>query len=109
MPGNDARIRDARQWTLTGQVQGVGFRPFVYRLAHAQGLAGWVRNRLGEVEIHAEGDCAALDRFAIALIQNAPPLARPHIERTLSVEPTGLRGFEIRDSATTDKPSIHVP
>ena len=101
--------REARQWTLTGQVQGVGFRPFVYRLAHAHGLAGWVRNRLGEVEIHAEGDRAALDRFGAALITDAPPLARPQLERTLRVATDGLTGFEIRDSAATDTPRIHVP
>lgn len=109
MPDNDAHIGEARRWTLTGHVQGVGFRPFVYRLAHAHGLAGWVRNRMGEVEIHAEGTGAALDRFAIALMHDAPPLAQPHIERTLSVEPMGLNGFEIRDSLATDTPRIHVP
>ncbi len=104
-----SHAHEARQWTLTGQVQGVGFRPFVYRLAHAHGLAGWVRNRLGEVEIHAEGDRAALDRFGAALLTDAPPLAQPYIEGTLSVAADGLKGFEIRDSATTDTPRIHVP
>ncbi|MBI5462324.1 MAG: carbamoyltransferase HypF [Gammaproteobacteria bacterium] len=108
-PTDPAQPRAARRWTLTGQVQGVGFRPFVYRLAHAHALAGWVRNRLGEVEIHAEGNAAALDRFAAALIAEAPPLARPCIERTLDVEDCGLANFEIRDSASTETPRIHVP
>lgn len=108
-PDEIARAGEARCWTLTGQVQGVGFRPFVYRLAHELGLAGWVRNRLGEVEILAEGDAAALDRFAQALIAEAPPLARPGIAGVRTLAPSGLSGFEIRASAATEKPRIHVP
>ena len=45
----------ARRILVTGRVQGVGFRPFVSRIAHELGLSGWVRNRSGEVEIHVEG------------------------------------------------------
>ena len=105
----DGAVLGARCWILTGQVQGVGFRPFVYRLAHALKLNGWVRNRLGEVEIVAEGHTDTLDRFAQALIAEAPPLARPHIASQRALEPAGLAGFEIRASATTEKPRIHVP
>lgn len=107
--GETTRAGEARCWTLTGQVQGVGFRPFVYRLAHAHGLAGWVRNRLGEVEILAEGSHEALERFAVALIAEAPPLARPSIASMRALAPSGLSGFEIRASAATEKPRIHVP
>lgn len=105
----DGAVLSARRWVLTGQVQGVGFRPFVYRLAHALKLNGWVRNRLGEVEILAEGLAETLDRFAHALIAEAPPLARPHIASASALEPAGLAGFEIRASAATEKPRIHVP
>jgi hydrogenase maturation protein HypF len=103
------RAGEARCWTLTGQVQGVGFRPFVYRLAHALGLAGWVRNRLGEVEILAEGGREPLERFAAALIAEAPPLARPSIASVQMLAPSGLSGFEIQESAATETPRIHVP
>ncbi len=99
----------ARRWTLVGQVQGVGFRPFVYRLALAHGLTGWVRNCLGEVEIHAQGRGSELERFASALISDAPALARPRIERSHTVEIADLSGFVIRDSASSDTPRIHVP
>ena len=46
--------RVARFITISGRGQGVGFRPFVYRLAHRHGITGWVRNANGAVEIHAE-------------------------------------------------------
>ncbi|HEY9199315.1 MAG TPA: carbamoyltransferase HypF, partial [Gammaproteobacteria bacterium] len=101
--------RTARCWIVTGQVQGVGFRPFVYRLAHTLGVDGWVRNRLGEVEILAEGSTEDLDRFGSALIDAAPPLARPRIESVRALAPCGAAGFEIRASAATEAPRIHVP
>ena len=59
--------RAARTLAVSGVVQGVGFRPFVHRLALRHGLAGWVRNTAGEVQIHVEGDAAALDVFELAL------------------------------------------
>ncbi|MBS0260280.1 MAG: acylphosphatase, partial [Proteobacteria bacterium] len=55
--------RVARHITIGGRVQGVGFRPFVHRLAHQHGITGWVRNVNGAVEIHAEGDQEHLQRF----------------------------------------------
>ncbi|MDD2876918.1 MAG: carbamoyltransferase HypF [Acidiphilium sp.] len=62
---------------LGGRVQGVGFRPFVYRLACEHGLTGWVRNGAGTVEILASGDVTALDGFAVGLLAQAPATARP--------------------------------
>jgi len=62
--------------TITGQVQGVGFRPFVYREAHARNLSGYVGNHAGGVEIEAQGDEAALASFVLALQNNLPALAR---------------------------------
>ncbi len=59
---------------VTGIVQGVGFRPFVWRLAHELGLKGWVRNDAAGVEIHAEGE--NLDALMARLKAEAPPLAR---------------------------------
>ncbi len=100
---------EARCWMVTGQVQGVGFRPFVYRLAQSLALSGWVRNRLGEVEICAEGTADRLDQFACDLITAAPSIARPHIENTRTIAVIGLTGFEIRTSAATETPRIHVP
>jgi hydrogenase maturation protein HypF len=85
--------------TVSGLVQGVGFRPFVHRLATRHGLAGWVRNRAGEVEIELEGLAPGLDRFLEQLAAEAPPLAR--VER-VTVEAravTGQEGFAVLPSA----------
>jgi hydrogenase maturation protein HypF len=65
-----------RALVVEGVVQGVGFRPFVWRLATELGLAGRVRNAAGRVEIEASGTPAALDAFARRLRTDAPPRAR---------------------------------
>ena len=61
---------------VSGIVQGVGFRPFVHRLADRHGLGGWVRNTSGDVEIALEGDSGAIDAFIAELQVRAPRLAR---------------------------------
>ncbi len=66
----------ARHIHITGVVQGVGFRPFVYNLATRLGLSGWVLNSSSGVEIEAIGPTAVLDDFVEQLRSEAPPLAR---------------------------------
>jgi hydrogenase maturation protein HypF len=80
---------------VTGLVQGVGFRPFVYRLARSHNLAGWVRNTSRGVEIEVEGPPAALDLFVRQLSEDAPALSR--VEQVVSKEATPLaqETFEI--------------
>jgi hydrogenase maturation protein HypF len=68
--------RERRRLRVTGTVQGVGFRPFVYRLARSHALSGWVRNDVLGVTIEAIGDTDALDAFAAGLVAEAPPAAR---------------------------------
>jgi hydrogenase maturation protein HypF len=99
----------ARRLRLGGRVQGVGFRPFVYRLARALALTGWVRNSGGEVEIYARGPAERLDAFADALLTLAPPAASA---RLLDVQPVPLEaseGFCILSSAGGTERRIHVP
>ncbi|GIW53569.1 MAG: carbamoyltransferase [Gemmatimonadales bacterium] len=62
--------------SVTGVVQGVGFRPFVHRLAARHGLVGWVRNTAGEVEIQIEGPPEEMQAFLRELVDAPPPLAR---------------------------------
>lgn len=75
-PAPAAAGRTTRLVRVTGVVQGVGFRPFVHRLATELALAGWVRNRAGEVEIVVEGPSEALDAFVTRVRGDAPVLAR---------------------------------
>jgi hydrogenase maturation protein HypF len=65
-----------QQIRVTGIVQGVGFRPFVWRLAQQFGLTGWVRNDAQGVEILAQGGQSALSEMLVRLRTDAPPLAR---------------------------------
>ncbi len=90
--------------TVFGVVQGVGFRPFVYRLARRLGLAGWVRNSGAGVDIHLETkEGAALEAFLKGLIEELPPLAR--IERqSLKTAPfQGFREFTVRKSGKGER------
>ena len=61
---------------VSGVVQGVGFRPFVWRLASALGLSGYVRNNNGQVEIEIQGVSNAVESFVKELSTKSPPLAR---------------------------------
>src|SRR5512139_3302785 len=99
----------AQRISISGRVQGVGFRPFVYRLAHQHGITGWVRNVNGAVEIHAEGRPAQLQRFSDALLSDAPPLSAPGPLVAASCEPKQAEGFSILDSAASSQADIHLP
>ncbi|MEE9492011.1 MAG: carbamoyltransferase HypF [Gammaproteobacteria bacterium] len=99
----------ARRWILTGQVQGVGFRPFVFRLAEQQGLTGWVRNRLGVVELLAQGDATALKEFERALLHDTPALAQPEVLSSEPVTVSKLDTFTILESAIGGNANIHLP
>jgi hydrogenase maturation protein HypF len=87
-----------KQISVRGVVQGVGFRPFVYRLALAHGLTGWVLNHSGGVEIEVEGPVLALEAFVRDLTAQAPPLARIVGVTVVDAPPAGHTRFEIRHS-----------
>ncbi len=92
-----------RRWLIRGQVQGVGFRPFVYRLAKKHQLSGFVRNGSQGVIIEAQGADDALDRFARALHEERPPLA---VIESMSVEslPLDLGEHKFEIAASVDPP-----
>jgi hydrogenase maturation protein HypF len=90
-------------------VQGVGFRPFVYRLASRHGVAGQVQNRLGEVDVVASGPAEVLRRFETELVAKAPPLSRPVITRVEHVETPQEAGFLIAASSSDADARIFVP
>ena len=79
----------ARRFVVTGRVQEVGYRWFVLEAARLEGVTGWVRNRPdGAVEIEAEGDAEAFERFERA-VRTGPPRARVDDVDTEMLTPTG--------------------
>jgi hydrogenase maturation protein HypF len=88
----------AKRLKITGVVQGVGFRPFVYRLARLHRLSGWVCNTSAGVEILVEGPAEALEQFAQQLSSQAPDLARVESVEALEIEPEGHSSFTILES-----------
>lgn len=85
---------------ITGIVQGVGFRPFVYNLALGLALTGWVRNTSAGVDIEVDGLQDALEAFILRLRTNAPALARIDDLTALYHLPNGFEKFEILQSET---------
>jgi hydrogenase maturation protein HypF len=91
-------MTERRFITVSGIVQGVGFRPFVHRLAVQSGLHGSVRNAAGDVRIDVEGETVGVERFLNELSRKHPPLAQV---TQISWEPApigGARGFHIDPS-----------
>jgi len=87
----------ARRYVIGGRVQGVGFRYFTEAAAAREGILGWVRNMPdGRVEVSAEGDADALERFERSL-RHGPPHARVERVDVDELIPTGREiGFNIK-------------
>jgi len=106
-----------RHVTVTGVVQGVGFRPFVHRIATELGLAGFVGNDSGAVFLEVQGQRARVDEFGRRLRAEAPPLARVNAVSVdevpvITVEPTAGHEFRIVASQTStvaDTPKTPIP
>ncbi|MBQ4132165.1 MAG: carbamoyltransferase HypF [Desulfovibrionaceae bacterium] len=95
--------------SVSGQVQGVGFRPFVFRTAGECGLSGHVRNTGSGVEIEVQGKISALEQFKVCLRSRLPPLAR--IDTFFSEEIALLpeeNGFVILSSCSNGSPSVLI-
>ncbi|MDR9404354.1 MAG: carbamoyltransferase HypF [Halothece sp. Uz-M2-17] len=97
---------------LQGAVQGVGFRPFVYRLATELNLVGWVNNTVTGVFIEVEGNCETIETFQQRLLTEKPPIAQINDIKTQWLNPVGYEAFEIRASpreATDPKSAVILP
>ncbi|MFO0950242.1 MAG: carbamoyltransferase HypF [Isosphaeraceae bacterium] len=99
---------ERRAITVTGLVQGVGFRPFVHGVATRLGLAGFVRNEGGSVRVEAEGEPLALDSLIAAVQTNPPPLARVEGVSWERVEPLGASTFRIEASENAVSENILI-
>ena len=94
---------------VRGIVQGVGFRPFVYRQAARFGLSGFVQNTGSGVTIEIEGDPAACAGFLAALTSEAPPLSRIQSVESSEIPVTGEQGFAIHTSEGGEKSALVSP
>jgi hydrogenase maturation protein HypF len=93
---------------VRGVVQGVGFRPYVYSLARANTLAGWVLNGDAGVEIYLEGPEKRLRAFVQDLETQAPPAASIAEIEVYPADPVGLNDFTIRESQRRERPTARI-
>ena len=98
------RLRTA----IRGAVQGVGFRPFVYRLASEMQLPGWVSNTAQGVFIEVEGEKEILDRFILRVQKEKPPRSFIQSFEFSYLDPLGFRSFEIRESQDAGQKTVLV-
>jgi hydrogenase maturation protein HypF len=98
----------ARRIHIRGVVQGVGFRPHVFRLADAHRLRGWVVNGDDGVRIHVEGSPDAIAAFVAELTAQPPPAAVVSGVDILDAESDGLDGFEILESESQHLPTTRI-
>jgi hydrogenase maturation protein HypF len=95
--------------TVRGVVQGVGFRPFVYRLAAEEGLAGFIGNDTGGVTIEIEGPAEKVEAFRRRLKDEAPPLSRIDSVVAQGIPPKGEENFRIVLSDVSGQVSTGIP
>ncbi|MBS4031763.1 MAG: carbamoyltransferase HypF [Clostridiales bacterium] len=109
LPGQRDTIRVRRRVEVTGLVQGVGFRPYVYREAKKRSLYGWVLNNKYGVVVEIEGPVAAVDEFLTELRHCPLRLACISDIRCTNQEPVGDETFLIRESAGEGEGVIRIP
>ncbi|MCX6550449.1 MAG: acylphosphatase, partial [Acidobacteria bacterium] len=100
---------DGRHVEIRGIVQGVGFRPWVFRLATEHGLGGWVRNDAGGVTIEVFGPSPALDAFLAGLQAAPPPAAQIRHILTRRLPPRDVATFDIVASAPSADRRMSIP
>ncbi|WP_353570463.1 carbamoyltransferase HypF [Candidatus Albibeggiatoa sp. nov. BB20] len=102
-------MTQAFHYLIKGQVQGVGFRPYIYRLATQHQLTGWVKNVAGQVEVHVQGEAANLDLFDQNLLKQVPQIANPKVLVRTAIETDHFDVFSILASEERQEKQIHVP
>jgi hydrogenase maturation protein HypF len=98
-----------KQIVVKGLVQGIGFRPFVYRIAKRNRISGWVLNNVNGVKIQAEGKKTDLDNFVFQLKHNAPSLSRIDSAQTKPIPPINSTDFIIKKSSGGTKKTTAIP
>lgn len=105
MPPNSPNKKSIQRLRLQiqGAVQGVGFRPFIYRLANSLKLKGWINNSAQGVTIEVEGVRQKLTEFSLRIEKEKPSRAYIHSLESSHLDPVGYTSFEIKESSQTGK------
>ena len=106
--GRGTKNAERLRVTIHGAVQGVGFRPFVYRLATESGLRGWVLNSSQGVFIEVEGERAVLEEFLLRLEREKPPRAIVQSLEFSFLDPVGYPDFVIRHSEEAGEKTVLI-
>ncbi|MGQ9602880.1 MAG: carbamoyltransferase HypF [bacterium] len=93
---------------ISGIVQGVGFRPFVFRLATQCGLGGYVLNDPDGVEVEIEGEIEKINEFLVSLTRQKPPVSRIDSIRVSFVDPLDEKVFSIRESKGKSRRTVLI-
>jgi len=104
--GVDSTTEQRIRITVRGAVQGVGFRPFIYRLARESGLSGWVMNSSDGVVVEAEGAGPRLEAFLLRIEKEKPRRSSIQGLEYSFLDPAGFAGFEIRPSQVEGFPTV---
>ena len=104
-----ANQRQRVRVVIRGAVQGVGFRPFIFRLAEEMRLKGWVINNTQGVFIEAEADPATLERFLLRIEHEKPAISFIQSLEHTFLDPVGYEKFEIRKSEGGAKTALILP
>ncbi len=94
---------------IRGAVQGVGFRPFVFRLASQLELPGWVSNTAAGVFLEVEGEPERLREFQLRIEREKPAIAYIQSLESSFLDPLGFRDFKIRESSSGEKTVLVLP
>lgn len=93
---------------IRGAVQGVGFRPFIFKLAKSMSLNGWVLNSSQGVFIEAEGEKERLENFILSIDKEKPPVSFIQSFEYNYLDPAGYQDFEIRKSDSSGEPTALI-
>ena len=94
---------------ISGLVQGVGYRPFVYRNAVSLGIKGWVKNNHGKVTLHIEGQQNRVNELLDLLLNHPPQAAIPKLQSKVSSHPLSLQSFSIEQSDSSCSGDVSIP
>jgi hydrogenase maturation protein HypF len=108
LTAGERAARRAVRLRITGIVQGVGFRPFVYRAARTYGVTGWVLNGADGVHVVAEANEPALEAFLRDLRAHPPAAARISSFDVAPIALTGFEEFAIRESVAAHAPTVRI-